>query len=748
MALPNDGGVLAPRDLGMGHLFESVRDAVIVADANTGSMVLLNPAAEAIFGYSTAEALGMSVEELVPDYLKARHRAGMAGYRDTGHARYIDSNTALDLPAVRKSGEEICVELTLSPIEPVDGAAVEGRFVLAIVRDATDRKRAEEDLRESEERYRLIARATNEAIWDSDLLSDKQTWNGAFETMFGYPLREETNGAWWEERVHPEDRERVLSKIDSVLRGAGETWSDEYRFRRADGTYATVVDRAYVVRDARGEPVRVIGSMMDVTQHRHAEEALRTSEAELRALLAAMTDVILVLDAEGRYLSIAPTNPSLLYRPSDELVGRTLHEVMPQQQADVFLEHIRRALETQRPVDTEYSLRIGGQEVWFAGTVSPMQEDSVIYVARDITERKRVEEEVRRLNADLEDRVAERTAQLQSALVELKESEGRYRAVIEQSAEGMYLVDGDTRRILETNPALQDMLGYTAEELRGIELHEIVAHDRASVEANIERTLKEGKRFIRERRYRRKNGSVVEVEIAASTISYGGKRAICAAIRDVTERKRAEEALREVREAERNRMARDLHDDVLQDLSYTAVSMEIMMIEAEGTSLEKRLQEAIDAVRRAAQGLRYAVNDLRLEDEGDRPLPILLERLVERNSAMARGQTLGLYVEEGFPSEPLGKAGVEVLRIVQEALTNARRHSGASNIQVKLRVEEVDLVVEVTDEGRGFAPGAVPGVGSRSMRERAIGIGGKVEIESASGQGTRVRLRAPVPQKG
>ena len=241
---------------------------------------------------------------------------------------------------------------------------------------------------------------------------------------------------------------------------------------------------------------------------------------------------------------------------------------------------------------------------------------------------------------------------------------------------------------------------------------------------------------------------MVEVEIAASAIDYGGKRVICAAIRDITERKRAEEALGEVREAERNRMARDLHDGVLQDLSYTAASMGLMMIEVEGTNLEKQLQEAINAVRRAAQGLRHAVNDLRLEDEVDRPLPILLEHLVERNSAMARGQALGLYVEEGFPSEPLGKAGVEMIRIVQEALTNARRHSGASNIQVKLRVEEDGLVVEVTDDGRGFAPGAVPGVGSRSMRERAMGIGGRVEIESASGQGTRVRLRAPVPQKG
>ena len=196
MTLPREGGLLAPGDLGMGRLFESIRDAVIVADATTGRIVLWNPAAEQIFGYSASEALGMSVEDLVPDYLGARHRAGVAGYRDTGHGRYIDSNTVLDLPAVRKSGEEVRIELTLSPIEPVDGAAAEGRFVLAIVRDATGRKRAEEELRESEERYRLVAKATNEAIWDSDLLTDRQSWDGAFEAMFGYPLREETNSAW------------------------------------------------------------------------------------------------------------------------------------------------------------------------------------------------------------------------------------------------------------------------------------------------------------------------------------------------------------------------------------------------------------------------------------------------------------------------------------------------------------------------------------------------------------------------
>ena len=107
-----------------------------------------------------------------------------------------------------------------------------------------------------------------------------------------------------------------------------------------------------------------------------------------------------------------------------------------------------------------------------------------------------------------------------------------------------------------------------------------------------------------------------------------------------------------------------------------------------------------------------------------------------------------LRVEEGFPWTPLGKAGVEVLRIIQETLTNARRHSEASNIYVNLRAVEDDLVAKITDDGRGFAPGAAPGVGSRSMRERAMSIGGKLEIESAAGQGTRVHLRVPVPQKG
>ena len=108
--------------------------------------------------------------------------------------------------------------------------------------------------------------------------------------------------------------------------------------------------------------------------------------------------------------------------------------------------------------------------------------------------------------------------------------------------------------------------------------------------------------------------------------------------------------------------------------------------------------------------------------------------------------TISLEVQEGFPSKPVGDAGTEILRVVGEALTNVRRHSGARNVRVSLRAEGDELVAEVSDDGRGFGPGTAPGVGRGSMRERAEALGGTLEVESGPGAGTRVRLRVPASE--
>jgi PAS domain S-box-containing protein len=128
---------------------------------------------------------------------------------------------------------------------------------------------------------------------------------------------------------------------------------------------------------------------------------------------------------------------------------------------------------------------------------------------------------------------------------ELRQSEERYRAVIEQATDGIYLLDVDTKRILETNPSFQSMLGYTADELQGMEVYDFVAHPRENVDSTISRTLKQRRRLVGERKYRREDGSLIDVEVGVSVFSYAGKEVIGTIVRDVTERKQAEEALRQ-----------------------------------------------------------------------------------------------------------------------------------------------------------------------------------------------------------
>jgi PAS domain S-box-containing protein len=155
-----------PADFGIGYLFQVMRDAIVVVDAATGTIVLWNPPAEVIFGYSADDAIGMSLEVLVPETLRAAHRAGLAHFRDTGHGDYIDGAQAVELPALRKDGAEITIEISLSPISAVSSAE---HFALAVVRDVTARKRTEISLRESEERYRRLAEHAPDIIYRLEL---------------------------------------------------------------------------------------------------------------------------------------------------------------------------------------------------------------------------------------------------------------------------------------------------------------------------------------------------------------------------------------------------------------------------------------------------------------------------------------------------------------------------------------------------------------------------------------------------
>src|ERR671917_2685121 len=218
---------------------------------------------------------------------------------------------------------------------------------------------------------------------------------------------------------------------------------------------------------------------------------------------------------------------------------------------------------------------------------------------------------------------------------------------------------------------------------------------------------------------------------------------------DITERKRAEEELRTVREAERSRIARELHDGVLQDLAAVVQGLEAARIEQKAQSdvrgRDIELHQELDTLRHAASKLRRAVYDLRSQKAP--PFLKAVESLVEVNHQRDPDCKVRLEVQDDFPYEIPDYTGKELLRIVQEALTNARCHSEARNVRVSLKAEGAGpLVAEVADDGRGFDPAfANGGVGIEGMRERASLLGGDMVICSEPGKGTSVRVRVPKP---
>jgi PAS domain S-box-containing protein len=208
------------------------------------------------------------------------------------------------------SGEKRClkhsaeVAWVLATVTAVTNAG-RPRQLLVGFQDITDRKSAEAALREREERYRLAAAAASDAVRDWHLATDRVTWGDGTEAVFGWPPPPATTAAWWYERIHPDERERVVAAIQSVLARGDRSWEFEYRFRRADGSWARVADRGLVVTE-NGEPVRLVGTMADVGRRHEAEAALRRSEARYRSVVDHLREVAFQTDLAGRWVLLNP----------------------------------------------------------------------------------------------------------------------------------------------------------------------------------------------------------------------------------------------------------------------------------------------------------------------------------------------------------------------------------------------------------------------------------------------------------
>lgn len=144
----------------------------------------------------------------------------------------------------------------------------------------------------SEARYRLAVRAAHGIIWDWDISHGKVLWGESIRAVLGYAASEEgivvdDRSGWWRDKIHPDDCERVVKDLEECVRkSATSVWSSEYQFRRADGTYASVLDKGCIQRDKHGTAIRMVGSMLDITQVKEQERAIRKLNEELQARIS------------------------------------------------------------------------------------------------------------------------------------------------------------------------------------------------------------------------------------------------------------------------------------------------------------------------------------------------------------------------------------------------------------------------------------------------------------------------------
>ena len=458
------------------------------------------------------------------------------------------------------------------------------------------------------------------------------------------------------------------------------------------------------------------------------QESLRRSEERFRLLVEGVKDyAIFMLDPHGHITTWNEGARRIKGYEAEEIIGE--HFSVFYTGEDVERAHpeeeLRIAIAEGQYEEEGIRVRKDDSTFWASVLITALRDEDgelrgFAKVTRDITARKVAEERERLL-------AQERAAREQTT------------DILESISDAFYAVD-EGWCLTYVNGKAEELWGRPREELLGKNVWEGFPEE-------------VGSESYRQIRRAMQEGVTTEFE-AVSPVSgawvagraYPSREGLAVYFRDVTESKWAEETLGRVREAERKRIARDLHDGPLQDFSYTAAALGLVMLQSEDKELKERLQAAVDAVRHGAQGLREVVNDLRIEDGEDRPFAEVVESVVKRNRILARDAEVGLEVGEGVPQAPLGETATQVSRVIQEALTNARRHSGAKRISVSVRMEGDDLLAEVTDGGVGFRPDASPGVGLGSMRERAALVGGDLEIESEEGHGTNVRLKVPLPQ--
>jgi PAS domain S-box-containing protein len=572
-------------------------------------------------------------------------------------------------------------------------------------------ERQREHLRRNEEHFRsLVEGMRNYAIFTLDPQGCVASWNAGAERLEGYNS-EEIVGEHFSVFFTEEDTR--LGKPEEHLEAASEGRSVEENWLvRKDGSRFWADTILTALHDDEGKLRGFSVVAQDITEKKEAERNLEEAEDRLRTLVEHVPAITYTGEVGGDR-ALAYVSPQI-----EEVLGYSPREVMadpdhwtkmlhPHDKRWVLAED-RRTGETGGPLALEYRMFArNGRVVWLRdeATLVRDEEGNPLHwqgFMLDITKRKKAEER-------------------------LRESEELYRNVVEQAAENIFLIDPYTKHILQANASFHHSLGYEAEELRRLTLYDIVAHDHESIDRNVQRVLDRGRLSIGERRYRRKDGSLINVEVSAGAIAYGGRPALCVVAHDVTQRKMAEEALRRSLDAllalyetgqilssslEREEIGSRLLQVVRRVSNLTAAVISIPDENGElsiwrssgldGLWRQARFApEALSARREVLESREHRLLRLRRPEDDPRGRHLVSLYL----PLLVRDRIVGVL--EAYGPEALGEVGSEILislaNQAASALENARLYAELTERENQLRHLVEKLITAQEEERRRVA---------------------------------------------
>jgi PAS domain S-box-containing protein len=815
--------------------------------------------------------IGMSI----PDELE--RNSDLVIFFSKGFREAIEKGFHSEIKQEKDGNTNIIFEVTFTSIIKND----QEPEVVLVAKDITEKTIHEKALREREERYQLLCRSTNDAIYEWNLLNDKFWWNDGIHTLFGYSNDDIVlTKNWWMDKICSSDREELNDKIKHNIKNDISFWTFEYQFKKSDGTYAHVVDRGYILFNNNWEPVRIIGAMMDISHQKKAEENLRKREAQFSSLLQNSSDIICVLDLSAAFSYVSPSVEKILGYAVEELIGKSRKNFLHPDDLLSFDKAFKEILSNNElfTIQSRFKHKDGHYvvlETTFTNLIEDPAVDGIVINSRDVTERISAQNALMKSEANLKEsqRIAKlgswecdveskvmswsdelfeifgykkkdgvptleqileslapesrlilsnalqnavekgeaynidyrrivkskvqhlnsicnpvkdssgKLIKLQGIIMDISsrketeekllESEEWFKTIFNTSRDGFIVELND--KIFFVNDALVQLFGYNLRgEILGSSITALIA------EENIKTIDEYGKRrlngedipTIYETKGRKKDGSVIDIEISASVFSIRGNNYIIASVRDITERKHAEKQLMEQNNelkkinSELDRFvysaSHDLRAPLVSVLGLTSL-LKINESDSEKIKYLDLVTKSIHKLDRFIQEIIHHSRNSRVEVNADEiDFRNIIEETFEdlRYLDEARNIVTNIDIlgQDKFYSDS-GRISVLFNNLISNAIRYSYPEKRPPVININVAINKERAKIRISDNGQGIAQQHITrifemfyrastknvgsGLGLYIVKETLAKLQGEIQVYSTLGEGTTFELTLP-----